>query len=64
MKEGKVIFFAAKRGFGFVKADDGEEYFFHRSGIVDGRPQKGDRVIFNISRPMAIDLVVENPNNT
>lgn len=21
------------RGFGFIKADDGQEYFFHRSGV-------------------------------
>lgn len=23
-----------ERGFGFVRGDDGKEYFFHRSGVV------------------------------
>lgn len=25
------------RGFGFITAEDGAEYFFHRSSLTDGR---------------------------
>ena len=25
------------KGFGFVQASDGNEYFFHQSAVVDGR---------------------------
>ena len=36
MKEGKVKFFNASKGFGFIKdKETGEEHFVHVSGIVD-----------------------------
>lgn len=33
MPEGKIKKLVADRGFGFIAADDGVEYFFHRSGL-------------------------------
>ena len=33
MPEGTIKKVVADRGFGFIAADDGKEYFFHRSGV-------------------------------
>ena len=34
--KGKVKFFNEGKGFGFIVADDGKEYFVHISGIKEG----------------------------
>ncbi len=43
-----------ERGFGFIAADDGEEYFFHRSGLDSSlnfdQLAAGDRVAFEVER--------------
>lgn len=31
--QGTVIKLAADKGFGFIRGEDGREYFFHRSGL-------------------------------
>jgi cold shock protein len=45
----KVI---AERGFGFIAAEDGKEYFFHRNGLQSSldfdRLMGGERVTFEI----------------
>jgi CspA family cold shock protein len=33
MPTGKLKKVVADRGFGFIAADDGKEYFFHRTGL-------------------------------
>jgi cold shock protein len=33
MPTGTVKKIVAERGFGFIAAEDGKEYFFHRSGL-------------------------------
>jgi len=42
------------RGFGFISADDGQEYFFHRSSVDSAlefdRLAGGERVTFDIER--------------
>jgi cold shock protein len=47
----RVVF---ERGFGFIAADDGKEYFFHRSGLDSSidfdRLDVGERVSFEIER--------------
>jgi CspA family cold shock protein len=36
MSTGKVKKIVADRGFGFIAADDGREYFFHRTAMQGG----------------------------
>ncbi|HET9052422.1 MAG TPA: cold shock domain-containing protein [Candidatus Dormibacteraeota bacterium] len=42
------------RGFGFITADDGSEYFFHRSSLVDAGQfdslRGGEQVAFEVER--------------
>ena len=47
---GKVKFFNESKGFGFVVAEDGKEYFVHISGLAsqDMRLNENDSVTFDI----------------
>ena len=49
---GTVKFFNATKGFGFVKAEDGEDIFFHQSNVKSTGFRdalvKGDNVTFEI----------------
>ncbi len=52
MPTGTLKKVVADRGFGFIKADDGQEYFFHRSALdaslVFEQLGAGDKVDFQI----------------
>lgn len=46
---GKVKFFNEKNGYGFVIAEDGKEYFVHKTGLTEGlRITENDEVTFEI----------------
>jgi CspA family cold shock protein len=51
---GTVKKVVADRGFGFITADDGKEYFFHRSGLDSSldfdRLNGGEKVEFEIEQ--------------
>jgi cold shock protein len=46
--KGTVKFFNDMKGFGFIAAEDGKEYFVHQSGLQDG-------VILNDNDPVEFD---------
>lgn len=49
---GKVKFFNAGKGFGFIAADDGKEYFVHVNdleGVDPHKLQEGTEVVFEIT---------------
>jgi cold shock protein len=49
MTEGTIKKIVPDRGFGFIAADDGKEYFFHRSGVQDfDTLMGGEKVSFEI----------------
>jgi CspA family cold shock protein len=51
-RHGRIKFFDAKRGYGFVTLDDGGgDVFFHISQVVAmEEPQKGQHVVFRLGR--------------
>jgi CspA family cold shock protein len=52
MSEGTIKKVVADRGFGFIQAEDGKEYFFHRSGMDNSLNfdslTGGERVAFDV----------------
>ncbi|HEX6548229.1 MAG TPA: cold shock domain-containing protein [Candidatus Dormibacteraeota bacterium] len=50
MQTGTIKKLVSDRGFGFIAAEDGKEYFFHRSGTDTDfdRLRGGERVTFEI----------------
>jgi CspA family cold shock protein len=62
--KGKVKFFNEMKEFGFIKADDGKEYFVHVSGLSEGQSiEEGDSVTFDVEEnqrgPKAINVKKE-----
>ncbi len=59
METGTVKFFNHVKGFGFVTASDGKEYFVHKSS-VQGTIRDGDGVSFEVGDspkgPMALNV--------
>jgi CspA family cold shock protein len=51
---GTVKKVVGERGFGFIAAEDGQEYFFHRSGMDSSLTFEqlgaGERVSFDVER--------------
>ena len=45
MVNGTVKFYNDKKKFGFIKGDDGVEYFVHESGLVEGTVLKNDDAV-------------------
>ena len=50
---GTIKCFYQKKGFGFIGTNEGEDYFFHVSGLKDygGRSNADDSVEFKVSKP-------------
>jgi CspA family cold shock protein len=51
---GSVKRIVSERGFGFIAGDDGQEYFFHRSGLDSSLEFEklggGEHVTFNLEQ--------------
>ncbi len=47
MKKGTVKFFNETKGFGFIKAEDGEEIFVHVTGLKN-KIRENDVVTFDV----------------
>lgn len=52
MQKGTVKFYNDSKGFGFIKAEDGEEVFFHKTNVKDtgfrNILRQGDAVEFEL----------------
>lgn len=49
MKKGTVKFFNDSKGFGFIKAENGEDIFVHASGLKEDI-RENDEVIYETER--------------
>jgi len=63
--KGKVKFFDTTRGFGFITADDGKEYFVHQTGLKEGVTlHENDSVTFDVEEgdrgPKAVNVEVSD----
>ncbi|MFP4117453.1 MAG: cold-shock protein [Candidatus Woesearchaeota archaeon] len=48
---GTVKFFNENKGFGFISAEDGKDYFVHVSGLADGVDiTENDEVTFEVEQ--------------
>lgn len=48
---GKIKFYNASKGFGFIKDDDSDaEYFFHFSGLISLSIRDNDKVKFELEK--------------
>ncbi len=59
--KGTVKFFNTNKGFGFIAAEDGKEYFVHQEGLQEGvRIQDNDPVTFDVEEgdrgPKAVNV--------
>ena len=59
--KGNVKFFNASKGFGFIKGEDGKEYFVHASGLGEGVTlADNDEVSFDVEQgdrgPKAVNV--------
>ncbi|WP_115726685.1 cold-shock protein [Actinomyces culturomici] len=70
MPTGKVKFFDAERGFGFIGGDDGVEVFLHASALPEGAPapKPGTRVEYGVADgrkgPQALTVRVLAPSKS
>lgn len=49
-KTGYIKFYNSEKGYGFIKADDGQDFFYHVSDLKEEnyRPQADERVKFSV----------------
>ncbi len=63
--QGIVSFYDVRKGFGFIRGDDGQRVFVHKSELPFWTIylQKGDKVIYRVSEskrgPVAMSLAVQ-----
>ncbi len=54
---GEINWFSEEKGYGFIKGDDDESYYLHKTEILDGRlPLKGRRVSFFVTKQERVPL--------
>ena len=62
--KGKVKFFNAGKGFGFILGEDSKEYFVHQTGLKEGVTlRENDAVTFTVEQgdrgPKAVKVALE-----
>ena len=58
---GTVKFFNSEKGFGFITAEDGKDYFVHKTGLKEGVTLRdNDSVTFDVAQgdkgPKAVNV--------
>jgi len=65
--EGTIKFFNSAKGYGFIAAEDGKEYFVHQSGLQEGVTlEQDDQVTFDVGQgergPKAVNVAKKAKN--
>ena len=63
--KGKVKFFNEVKGFGFITADNGKDFFMHKTGIIGNETlDENDIVTFDVEEgdkgPKAVNIKLES----
>ena len=63
--KGTVKFFNEGKGFGFIAAEDGKEYFVHQTGLKDlATLKENDAVVFDVEEgergPKAVNVQMDS----
>jgi len=63
--KGTVKFFNEMKGFGFIAAEDGKEYFVHQTGLKEGTIlHENDAVVFDVEEgdkgPKAVNVALDS----
>ena len=63
--KGTIKFFNASKGFGFIAAEDGKEYFVHQSALGEGVTlNENDAVTFDVEEgdrgPKAVNVALDS----
>ena len=66
---GRVKFYNDMKGFGFIEADDGKEYFVHQTGLKEGVViRENDIVTFDVTEgdrgPKAVNVSLASSDTT
>jgi CspA family cold shock protein len=48
MPQGKIKWFSADKGYGFIEQENGSDLFVHANDVQEGALQEGDNVEFEI----------------
>ena len=62
--KGNVKFFDQGKGFGFIKGEDGKDYYVHESALKEGVSlNDNDAVVFDVEKgdrgPKAVNVTLE-----
>ena len=63
--KGKVKFYNSSKGYGFITAEDGKDYFVHQSGLKEGvMLNDNDSVTFTVEQgekgPKAVNVTKDS----
>ena len=61
MQTGKVKFYNKSKRYGFISSEDGNDYFFHESGLTEGiYVREGDKVELRLLMAIVVKRLLKS----